>query len=103
MVRTIDVWSENLIRDLALKQRLGVKADLVDELVAVVDHALEKSKESEGGVGAQDDEVKKRYYRKVINREVLKVYLNSLQEPILRLWNLQLQRHVVVGLIVLSK
>ena len=35
-VSTVYIWSENLIKDLAFKERLGLKADLIEELVAVV-------------------------------------------------------------------
>ncbi len=39
--KTVFVTSENLIKDLAFKQRLGLKADLIDEALAVVDYAIE--------------------------------------------------------------
>jgi len=42
-----ETWSENLIKDLLFKQRLGLKADLVDEVVAVVEHAVEKADQVE--------------------------------------------------------
>jgi hypothetical protein len=46
-VKTVYVTSENLIKDLAFKQRLGLKADLIDEALAVVEHALEKFNDPE--------------------------------------------------------
>ena len=46
-VSTVYIWSENLIKDLAFKERLGLKADLIEELVAVVQHAIEKSERHE--------------------------------------------------------
>ena len=59
-VKTVYVTSENLIKDLAFKQRLGLKADLIDEALAVVEHALEQFNNPElhaKGVKAEQDEV----------------------------------------------
>ena len=41
-VSNVYITSENLIKDLSFKQKLGMKADLIDEVLLVVDHAAEK-------------------------------------------------------------
>ena len=59
-VKTVYVTSENLIKDLAFKQRLGLKADLIDVAVAVVEHALQNFNHPElhaKGVKAEEDQV----------------------------------------------
>ena len=57
-VKTVYVTSENLIKDLAFKQRLGLKADLIDEALAVVEHALQQFNDPDAkGVKAEQDEV----------------------------------------------
>ena len=59
-VQTVFVTSENLIKDLAFKQRLGLKADLIDEAVAVVDYAIEKYNNPDNnskGVTAKGEQV----------------------------------------------
>ena len=56
-VKTVYLTSENLIKDLAFKQRLGLKADLIDEVVSVVEFAVEKS-DKENGVKIDQDQVR---------------------------------------------
>ena len=54
---SVHVWSENLIKDLQFKQRLGLKADLVDEITAVVEHAFEKAEQNKDGVKVEGENV----------------------------------------------
>ena len=54
---SVHVWSENLIKDLQFKQRLGLKADLVDEITAVVEQAFEKAQQDKDGLKVDADDV----------------------------------------------
>ncbi len=56
-IKTVYVTSENLIKDLAFKQRLGLKADLIDEVVSVIEYAVEKS-DNKTGVKIDQDQVR---------------------------------------------
>ncbi len=56
-IKTVYVTSENLIKDLAFKQRLGLKADLIDEVVSVIEYAVEKS-DNKTGIKIDQDQVR---------------------------------------------
>ncbi len=56
-IKTVYVTSENLIKDLTFKQRLGLKADLIDEVVSVIEYAVEKS-DNKTGIKIDQDQVR---------------------------------------------
>ena len=47
---SVHVWSENLIKDLQFKHKLGLKANLVEEITAIVEHAFEMSDQDKEGL-----------------------------------------------------
>lgn len=55
---SVFITSENLIKDLNFKQRLGVKADLIDEVLDVINQASEKFKEKpETGIKTENEQL----------------------------------------------
>lgn len=54
---SVHVWSENLIKDLEFKQKLGLKASLVDEITAIVEQAFKKADQNKDGIQIQDDDL----------------------------------------------